>query len=268
MSEPLRDLRVLITGAGRGIGLALARRFASAGCSLVLTDIDDDALAAAAAAVAPTPCLTAHLDVTDRNAILAFRERLHAELGIIQVLVNNAGVVYGGPFLDVPLERHVATFRVNVEGVCAMTHAFLPDLIASWRGYLVNMASASGFIGLPHGASYASSKWAVIGLSESIRLELKRLGHRRVSVTTVCPSYVDTGLFAGATAPRTTHMLAPDELAEKIFHAVARRQPFVLEPWLVKVTPLLKSALPTGLGDAVAELFGANASMESWEGRR
>ena len=131
----------------------------------------------------------------------------------MDVLVNNAGIVHGGPFLDVPVERHLATYRVNVLGLVAVTHAFLPDLIASADSHLVNIASASGYIGLPHGSTYASSKWAVIGFSESLLLELELHGHRHVHVTTVCPSYVTTGLFDGARAARTTSLLSPERLA-------------------------------------------------------
>ena len=91
---------------------------------------------------------------------------MHRDGGPIDVLVNNAGLVFGGAFLDVPLERHLTTYRVNTLGLVAMTHAFLPDLMAGRDGHVVNVASASGFIGLPFGATYASSKWAVLGFSE------------------------------------------------------------------------------------------------------
>lgn len=269
----IRLKRVLVTGAAHGIGKAIAHRFAASGAEVVLTDLDAAALAAARDDVAGARgngggaiCRAYPLDVTDADAIHAVRDQLHAEAGRIDVLVNNAGVVYGGPFLEVPLERHRLTYRVNVEGVMAMTHAFLPDLLAAPRGHLVNLASASGFVGLPNGATYASSKWAVIGFSESIRLELKSQGHKNVDVTTVCPTYVDTGMFEGAKAPRTTHFLTPDELAEKIVEAVEHRKVWVLEPWLVKITPMLKSCLPTPVSDFLSDAFGASSSMDTWRG--
>jgi short-subunit dehydrogenase len=147
-----------------------------------------------------------------------------------------------------------------------MTHAFLPDLIAAPRGHLVNLASASGFIGLPNGATYASSKWAVIGFSESIRLELRSQGHKNVDVTTVCPTYVDTGMFEGARPPRTTRVLTPDLLAAKIVEAVEQRKVWVLEPWIVKITPMLKSCLPTPVSDFLSDALGASSSMDNWRG--
>jgi all-trans-retinol dehydrogenase (NAD+) len=260
--------RVLVTGGARGLGLALGRAFAERGSEVVLTDLDEEGLAEAreVLSAAGRLCRSYSLDVTDLEAISELRARLHREAGKIDFLVNNAGVVFGGPFLEVPLEHHLKTYQVNVQGVVAMSHAFLPDLIDSPSGHLVNIASASGFIGLPNGSTYASSKWAVIGFSESIRQELKRGGHRYVGVTTVCPSYVDTGMFEGVKAPLLTRFLNPEELAEKVLDAVEHNRAFVLEPWLVKLTPLLAGALPTGLGDLLADTLGASASMERWQG--
>lgn len=269
MSCSLKMKRVLITGAARGLGLAMARRFAAAGAELVLTDLDEAQLAAAASSIEESGgrCRSYRLNVTDEAEILAVRSRLHDDLGQIDVLVNNAGVVFGGPFLEVPLARHRTTLRVNVEGMVAMTHAFLPDLLASPRGHLVTIASASGFLGLPNGTTYAASKWAAIGFAESVRAELRHSGRKDVGVTIVCPTYISTGMFDGAAPPKTARMLDPDELAEKIVDAVRRGKVWVLEPWIVKVTPLLKATLPQPLSDVVSDAFGANSSMDRWRGR-
>ena len=260
--------RVLVTGGAGGLGHSLARRFAAEGAELVLTDLAGPVLADMAADFRRrgVACDEHVADVTDAAAVAALRERVHERGGPIQVLVNNAGVVHGGPFLEVPLERHVRTLRVNVDGVVAMTHAFLPDLIASPEGQLVNVASASGFVGLPFGSTYAASKWAVIGLSESLRLELKELGHGHVGVTTVCPSYVDTGMFEGVKPPRLTRFLTADEVAEEVLAAVRAGKPLVLEPWLVKLTPFLAHALPKSVSDMLAGVFGATTGMKSWRG--
>ncbi|MEM6795969.1 MAG: SDR family oxidoreductase [Acidobacteriota bacterium] len=260
--------RVLVTGAARGLGLSIANRFADKGAELVLTDIQEEALEDARERLAHqgARCRAYQVDVTDPAAIAQARERLHGEMGSVDILVNNAGVVFGGPFLEVPLEQHRLTYRINVEGVVNMTHAFLPDLIASPRGHLVNIASASGFVGLPNGTTYASSKWAAIGFSESIRAELKHQGHKNVSVTTVCPTFINTGMFEGAEPPKTTQMLNASDIADKVIEAVEKEQIWVLEPWIVKITPFLKHCLPTPISDFIADAFGASKSMDRWSG--
>ena len=265
----LSGKRVLITGGASGIGKSIARRFAADGAQLILVDLNEPLLGETARELGAgsRPIATYRVDVTDVPGISALRDRINADGGPIDVLVNNAGLVFGGPFLELPLEKHFTTYRVNTLGPVAFTHAFLADLIGRPDAHLVNVASASGFIGLPYGSTYASSKWAVIGFSESIELELKMLGHDHVHVTTVCPSYVSTGLFDGAKPPMLTTMLTPDRLADKVAAAVLGNKSHVLAPWLVKLTPPLKGLLPAGLFNSVSSLLGATSSMTHWKGR-
>jgi short-subunit dehydrogenase len=207
------------------------------------------------------------MDVTDGAVIEQVRKAVRDEFGAIDILVNNAGIVHGGAFLDVPMSAHRRTYEVNTLGLVAVTHAFLPDLVQREDACLVNVASASGFVGLPFGSTYASSKWSVIGFSESIRLELEELGHRHVHVTTVCPSYVATGMFEGARPPMLTPLLSPETVALRIVDAMERGEPFVLEPSLVKSIPLLRGLLPLGLFDRASRVLGLQDSMRHWRGR-
>jgi len=267
--QTLRGKRALITGAVSGIGKAIAQRFAREGAELLLVDLNEALLRTTANEIAGAGATvrTYKLDVTDNPGILALRDQVRREGGPIDVLVNNAGLVFGGPFLDVPLEKHLTTYRVNTLGVVALTHAFLGDIIGRPDGHVVNLASASGYIGLPYGTTYASSKWAVIGFSESLMLELELLGHKHVHVTAACPSYVSTGLFDGAKAPLTTSLLTADKVADLVTRAVLGNRRFVLTPWLVKVTPMLKGLLPFSAFNTVAGILGANTSMMQWKGR-
>ncbi len=266
----LEGKRVLITGGAQGIGLEMAMKFAGRGADIVIADLNEGKLPEAKAKIEAlgVSAWGFPVDVTNPASIAALRAQIAAEVGPIDVLVNNAGVVFGGPFTETPLDQHFKTYEVNTFGLVAMTHAFLPDLIGRPEAHLVNISSASGFIGLPYGSTYASSKWAVIGFSESIRSELKVLGHEHVHVTIVCPSYIGTGMFEGVAAPKATSILKPDFIAEKVVHAVERNRIHVLEPWMVKITPLLRELLPTALYDRIAHLFGADTSMARWTGHK
>ncbi|HME69472.1 MAG TPA: SDR family oxidoreductase [Myxococcota bacterium] len=267
--KTLAGKRALITGAASGIGKAIAQRLAAENAELLLVDRDEHLLGETAAQ------LVAHgrrvhtyvLDVTDTKNISATRDQVHGDGGPIDLLVNNAGIVYGGPFLEVPLEKHLTTYRVNTLGVVAVTHTFLPDLIAGGDGHVVNVASASGFIGLPFGTTYASSKWAVLGFSESLALELALEGHRHVHVTAVCPSYVATGLFEGVRPPFATPLLSAEHVADLTVRAVLKNQMYVRTPWIVQMTPLMKAITPFKLFYRVAALLGVNTSMLHWRGR-
>ncbi|MBW2162343.1 MAG: SDR family oxidoreductase [Deltaproteobacteria bacterium] len=260
--------RVLITGGAQGIGLEMAMKFAGRGSDIVIADLNEEKLPEAKAKIEALGVAAwgFPVDVTNPASIASLKAQIAAEAGPIDVLVNNAGIVFGGPFTETPLDHHLKTYEVNTMGVVAMTHAFLPDLIARPEAHLVNISSASGFVGLPYGSTYASSKWAVIGFSESIRAELKVLGHEHVHVTIVCPSYIGTGMFKGAAAPKATSILEPEFIAEKVVQAVERNRIHVLEPWMVKITPLLRELLPTALYDRISHLFGADTSMAQWTG--
>jgi short-subunit dehydrogenase len=266
----LDGTRILITGAASGIGRAMAERFTAAGALVLLTDVDDVQLARTAESMmkAGRDVRAYHLDVTDPDEIQAVRDTIHADVGVIDVLVNNAGVVFGGPFLDVPLDLHRTTVDVNVLGPVMLTHAFLPDLIARPEAHLVNIASMVGLVGAPGASTYAASKWAVLGLSESLELELRRQGHGHVHVTTVCPSLIRTSLFAGAGPIRLIPWLTPDRVADLVAGAILRDAPTLRVPFMVKLVPALRAALPHRTFNALIEALGGTTVMDSWTGRQ
>ena len=259
---------VLITGGGAGIGRLMALEFAKLGGKVLVVDKDGRAAdeTAALARGLGAESRGFEIDVTDRPAILALREVIRRDFGRVAVLINNAGIVFGGALTKTPWERHKLTYDVNVLGVVAFAHAFLEDMAAERSAHLVNIASASGFIGLPFASTYASSKWAVIGFSESVRQELVTDGNSHVKVTTVCPGFISTGMFEGGKGPLLTPVLKPEYIVEKIMAAVHHDRPWVLEPFMVKLTPLLRGILPTAIFDWAGKLFGVSTSMMHWRG--
>jgi all-trans-retinol dehydrogenase (NAD+) len=263
----LTNSRVLITGGAAGIGRAMAARFAASGAHPVLADIDEERAQEAAEQLrAAGHTASAHrLDVTDADAVAAAREQILAE-GPIDVLVNNAGTVFGGYFQDVPLESHLATLRINALGPVIVTHAFLADLIDRPEAHVVNIASLAGYGGGVRASTYAASKWAVIGFSESLELELRAQGHHHVHVTTVCPGVVSTGLFEGARPLRLTRIVTPEQVADRVATGVLHDRAYVRLPWLVQVAPLLRGVLPHRAFNAVVGAFGGSATMDDWTG--
>jgi short-subunit dehydrogenase len=256
--------RVLITGAGRGLGLAIAEAFAKAGAKVIVTDRSTEG-AKEAAAKLPGACGYT-LDVTNAEQIADVRTRLNAEHGPIDILVNNAGVVFGGAFLDVPLAKHLTTVNVNLAGLVAVTHCFLPDLITRPAAHLVNISSASAVIALPMGTTYAASKWAVLGFTESVREELWLIGHRHVGVTAICPSFISTGLFGGARPANMTNWLAPEAVAAAVVRAVEKRREFVMMPWPARLMYRLCAGLPRGVYRRICRTLGVSHSMTDWQG--
>jgi short-subunit dehydrogenase len=204
------------------------------------------------------------LDVTDPQAVARLRQQVLDEAGPLDVLVNNAGVVRVDNFLDVGLDDHLRTYRVNALAVVAMTHAFLPDLLARPRSHVVVVASAAAEIALPGAATYASSKSAALAFCESLRLELRRSRHRHVGVTAVCPAYVATEMFAGARPPLGTPVIDPDRLAGKVVRAIQRDVAVLRTPLAARAVPLLRGVLPRRLFDWCAERCGVYGSLDGW----
>jgi len=207
------------------------------------------------------------LDVTSAPSIEACRQRIASEWGGLDILINNAGLVFGGGFETVPLTRHQTTVAVNLGGPLAVTHAFWPLLTASPEFKLVFIASASGYLPVPHMASYAASKWALRGLAVSLdeELRLRGLGKRRV--LTVNPSYIGTGLFAGAAPPFLTPLLEADYVARATVRAIRSDRSILDLPWSVGLMKLVARILPEAWFRIFLRVTGVSTSMTRWTGR-
>ena len=221
----LGGLHVAITGGARGIGEATAARLRREGARVTLGDVDVDAVRATAAR------LGAHgeaLDVTDRSSFTAFLDAAEAAQGPVDVLVNNAGIMPIGPFVEEPDSVAHRQFDINVHGVILGCKLVLPRMVARGRGHVVNIASAAGRIAsLPGEATYVATKHAVVGLGEALRCELEGTG---VWVSTVLPNLADTRLGSGMKPARGIKKLTPEEVADAIADGLRRPRPEVYVP--------------------------------------
>ena len=269
MSE-IAGRHALITGGASGIGRLMALKLARAGARVTIWDINPTNLETVVAELAAVPGCQARgfqCDVSARQQVYDRAAETAAANGPVDILINNAGVVSGKDFLDLPDEKIAATFDVNVLALFWAGKAFLPAMIARNSGHVVTIASASGLIGVARLADYAASKWAAVGFDESLRAEL-RTAAPGVMTTVICPFYINTGMFRGVRSrfPWLLPILEEDDVAERVVHAIRRNQRRVMLPWLVHLVPALR-VLPLGVFDWVANFLGINTSMKDFVGR-
>jgi NADP-dependent 3-hydroxy acid dehydrogenase YdfG len=215
---------VVITGAGSGIGRELARRAATLGADLALTDWDEVGLMETAALVEPRAgreVRTDKLDVRDRAAMASYAASVADELGRVNVVVNNAGVALHGDFEEVAYDDFEWIMDVDFWGVVQGTKEFLPHLIASGDGHVVNISSLFGLLGMPGQTAYNAAKFAVRGFTEALRQEMLIAGHP-VKVTCVHPGGIKTAIARNA---RTTASHEQSEIARHFDTKLARTTP-------------------------------------------
>ncbi|WGX97989.1 SDR family oxidoreductase [Nocardioides sp. L-11A] len=234
---------VVITGAGSGIGRALAVNLAGKGARLALSDVNDAGLneTAALAKDAGAPDVhTAHLDVADRAAFTAYAAEVADHFGQVNVIVNNAGVALAGDVVDLDYDDMEWIVGINFWGVVHGTKEFLPHLIASGEGHVVNLSSLFGLLAMPGQSAYNATKFAVRGFTEALREEMLIAGHN-VGVTSVHPGGIKTAIARNArvsdkedkaaTAKLFDEKLAkmtPERAAEIIVKGIVKNQARVL----------------------------------------
>jgi short-subunit dehydrogenase len=250
------------------MGLLYARTAVAEGAaSVVLWDVDATGLAAASAELGATA--TGYtVNVASLEEIERAARRVIAEVGIPDLLINNAGIVRGKLFAEHDQLRDIAaTMAINALAPMHITREFLPGMLAKGtEARIVNIASAAGLVSNPRMSVYSGSKWAVVGWSDSLRLELRSTNIR---VTTVAPSFITTGMFAGAKGPRLTPLMDPKNVVDRAWRAMKRGKPLLMLPAMVHVAKVMKGILPIRAWDFVGgRVFRIYNSMDSFTGRR
>ncbi|MEX0844669.1 MAG: SDR family oxidoreductase [Balneolaceae bacterium] len=262
---------VLVTGGASGIGYLMGLKSLERGAKkLIIWDIDEDTLLKAASRLTKQD-FTVQADVVDISnpvEVQVAAERLKAENTSVDILFNNAGVVIGENFENHSMEDIKKTMDVNSLGLMYAARVFLPEMISKGEGNIINIASAAGLTPNPGMSVYAASKWAAVGWSESLKLEMDK-NQTGVKILTVMPSYINTGMFAGVTTPLLMPLLNPDDISTKILDAVERNKARLREPFMVKLTPFFRGVLPAKMYDFVADkIFGVYDSMNTFIGRK
>ena len=245
-----------ITGAARGIGRATAEAFLRKGMKVAIGDVDFDAAQKTASELGPSTVALA-LDVTDRASFSAFLDGAEEQLGPLDVLVNNAGIMQIGRFIDEDDLTARRMVDINIHGVILGTKLALERMIPRDRGHIVNISSQAGKFGSPGGATYSATKHAVVGLSEAVRGELRLMGVH-VDISYVMPFVVNTELGSGLGAARGLSNLEPAEVADAIVEAL---QYAIVEVWVpksAKRTNVLAAVLPRPLAEGFARAIKAD----------
>ncbi|XP_051826131.1 epidermal retinol dehydrogenase 2-like [Antechinus flavipes] len=263
---------VLITGAGSGIGRLLALRFARLKVILVLWDINSESnqeTCELAKKTGASKVYTYTCNCGERQDIYRVADQVKKEVGDVTILINNAGVVTGKDFLEIPDECVERSFDVNSKAHIWTYKAFLPSMIANNHGHLVCISSSAGLVGVSRLSEYCASKFAAFGFAESMFLETFAQGNTGIKTTIVCPFFIKTGMFEGCSTgnPLLLPILEPDYVVNKIINAILEEQVYLFLPRFLYFILFLKSFLPTKSGLAVCEYMKIFDVMNKFQGR-
>lgn len=260
----LRDKLALVTGAGSGIGRETARALAAKGARVIICDVNDAALADVSSELGAQCLLAERVDVSDREAMRAFAGNVHAAHGPLDILINNAGVGISSSVLNTTLEDWDWVIDINLKGVVHGLHFFLPPMVErGQRGHVVNVASLAGYFVSTGLSAYLTTKFAVFGLSEATREDLRGTG---IGVSTVCPGVIKTNIVATSryrgvedTQAMSAHVDAtykkrnygPERVAAAIVKAIEHNRnivPVSPESWLLYYVTRLNVPLSRWVG--------------------
>lgn len=269
MSE-LKGKTVLITGGASGIGRLMGELVLKEGARrLVVWDLNSELLSQTTANFRSQgfEVMPFQVDVSSTTQVLSTLSEVTSKIGPVDILINNAGIIVGKPFIEHSHEEIDKTININTSALMHLTKEALGKMIAQNFGHIVNIASAAGLVANPKMSVYCGSKWAVIGWSDSLRLELEH-DHPGVKVTTVVPYYINTGMFNGVRSP-IIPILKPLPVAQAIIQGIKKDKPFVRLPSIMNLLPLVKGLLPLRLFDlVVGKWLGVYKSMEHFKGRK
>ncbi|MGA9118767.1 MAG: SDR family NAD(P)-dependent oxidoreductase [Bacteroidota bacterium] len=271
----LNGKTAIVTGGASGIGYATVRRLVQEGCSVTIWDVRPAALEDAVRALGSGGgTVYGHVcDVTDRARVTELAGTAEREMGRVDILINNAGYVLGGTLLEGPADAWERTVEVNLMAVIQVTQAVLPGMYERNEGHVVNISSAAGMVGVPGLAVYCATKWGVWGFTEAMRMESRTLGKTGMHWSSIHPSYLAEGMFAGAKLTFPGNLILPlirshDVIARAIVNGALKKNRFSPKrPPALHLTLRLRGLLPDRWFQFVLVLLGIPRSMSTWKGQ-
>lgn len=263
----LKGKRVLITGGASGIGKLMGRLVLERGARLIIWDIQRVKFDETLAEFSGLGKVTGYqIDVSDQEQIKTTAELVRNQIGTVDVLINNAGIVVGKYFQEHTPDDILRTMVINANAPMLIASEFLPAMVNQKSGHICNIASSAGLISNPKMSVYAASKWAVLGWSDSLRIEMQEL-KTNVGVTTVTPYYINTGMFDGVRS--IVPILKPERVARKIIRAIEKNRIILSMPWSMHFVRFSQGLLPIWLFDwFVGHVMGIYHTMDHFTGRQ
>jgi short-subunit dehydrogenase len=265
---PLKGKNVLITGAASGIGLEMTRLLVMEEARIAMLDIDQKGLAKAIKVFGGEGIILHgyKCDVSDFRAVDQTLKRIKKDIGPVDILINNAAIVFGKSIVSTPWKDTMRTVEVNLLGAVYLAKKLLNEMIVRKSGHVVNISSSAGFLSVPRMGDYCMTKFALVGFTDALRMELKKDGIRGIKTTVVCPYVIDTGMFKGFTPLHLVPILKPDYVAGRIIRSIKKEHAYCRIPWQVKLLPGLK-IFPARFSDWLTDLFGLGRAMDNFVGR-
>ncbi len=241
--DNIRGKTIVITGAARGIGYATAQALLARGARVVIGDRDLDVLENAVAGISTLGHVSGHpLDVTDKESFAAFLDKARADGGgHIDVLINNAGVMPVGPFLEQSAQAIRSSIEVNLYGVLTGCQLVLPDMVKRRSGHIINIASLAGMVAVPGQIVYAATKFGVVGLSTAMADEFAPQG---VKISAVLPTFTNTELISGTTPSSAQKPVEPADIAAAVVKVLNRPKSRVSVPGWGKSFAAVATLMP------------------------
>lgn len=272
----LKGKTAVITGGAMGIGFATAKRLINENCTVTIWDINEQALKQAKNELEKLGGkVFVHVcNVTDKERIKELAVTAYNEMGNVDILINNAGYVKGGEILDQPAEIWDATININLNALVYTIQAFLPKMYERNLGYIVNISSAAGTIGVPGLAVYCATKWGVWGLTESLRFEALNNNKTGVKYSSIHPGYIASGMFEGAKLGFPGNIIVPlvkdhDVIAKAIVEGALKKEKYSPKrPVTLNLNLRLRAMFPDKLFQKLLILMGVPQSMKTWKGRK
>lgn len=263
----LKGKRVLITGGASGIGKLMGQIALQRGAELIIWDINQASIDTTLSDFKSYGTVYGYqVDVSDLEQIHKTSALVLDKVGVVDILINNAGIVVGKYFQDHTSQDILQTMNVNANAPMLVTLEFLPSMLKQKSGHVCNIASSAGFISNPKMSVYAASKWSVIGWSDSLRLEMQEQ-KTNVGVTTVTPFYINTGMFAGVKS--IIPLLNPEKVARKIIRAIECNRIILSMPWSMRLVRLGQGLFPIWFFDwFIGKVLGIYKTMDHFEGRK